>query len=72
METDRLFSYNGHFARDRVNREILFLAFLLESDLDSPTVVAAGASRSNLFFSRMFGASAKPNFGLKPRNKFDF
>ena len=49
--------------------EWVFLTLLLSPREDSQIVVAAGASKSNLFFSSMYGASAKPNFGLKPRNK---
>jgi hypothetical protein len=46
----------------------VFLTLLLNFPAGSPRVVAAGASKSNLFFSSMYGASAQPNFGLKPRD----
>jgi len=47
--------------------ELAFLSVLLKPETGSPIVVAAGASKSNLFFSRMFGASAEPRFGLVPQ-----
>ncbi|OLE58747.1 MAG: hypothetical protein AUG17_06065 [Crenarchaeota archaeon 13_1_20CM_2_53_14] len=46
----------------------LFLTLLLNPDQDSRTTVATGASRSNLFFSRMFGASLERRSGLGPRD----
>jgi hypothetical protein len=68
METKSLFSASGSRETVDVDREILFLSLLLNPDVGSPSTVAPGASRSNLFFSTMYGASAKPNFGLKPRD----
>ena len=50
--------------------EYVFLTLLLNPREGSPNVVAAGAARSNLFFSSMYGASAQPNFGLKHRDVF--
>jgi hypothetical protein len=52
-------------------REWVFLTLLLNPPESSPIAVAAGASKSNLFFSSVYGASAQPNFGLKPRDSFD-
>ncbi len=47
--------------------KIILLSILLKAEMGSPVVVAAGGSKSNLFFSRMFGASAEPRFGLAPQ-----
>jgi len=69
METTSLSNTSSYLESNEGFREWIFLILLLNPREDSPTVVAAGASRSNLFFSRMYGASAKPNLGLKPRNK---
>ena len=68
METESLFSSSSNPAGE-IGGEILFLALLLTQVESSPTVVAAGASKSNLFFSRMFGASAEANFGPRPDNQ---
>ncbi len=48
----------------------VFLSFLLDRDEESKSTIAATASRSNLFFARMYGAGQKPCFGLKPRDAF--
>lgn len=69
METTSLSNPSSHPAEKFM--EYVFLTLLLNPREGSATVVAAGASRSNLFFSRMYGASAQPNFGLKPRDAFD-
>ena len=69
METTSLSNPSSYQESAARFREWVFLTLLLNPREDSPIVVAAGASRSNLFFSSMYGASAKPNFGLKPRNK---
>ena len=69
METTSLSYPSSDLESTARSREWVFLTLLLNPCEDSPAVVAAGASRSNLFFSSMYGASAKPNFGLKPRNK---
>jgi len=45
--------------------ETLFLTLLLNPDEGSPRMVAAGASKSNLFISNVYGASAEPKFGMK-------
>ena len=45
-----------------------FLALLLNPIDESRVGWATYASESNLFFSKMFGASADIKFGLKPRN----
>jgi hypothetical protein len=68
METKRLFSASGSSETLEVERGILFLSLLLNPDVGSPSTVAPGASKSNLFFSKMYGASVKPNLGLKPRD----
>jgi hypothetical protein len=68
METEILFSASGSRETVEVERGLLFLSLLLNPDVGSTSTVAPGASRSNLFFSKMYGASAKPNFGLNPRD----
>ena len=71
METTSLSDPSNYRELAQRFREWVLLTLLLNPDEDSPIVVAAGASRSNLFFTRMYGASAQPNFGLKPRDAFD-
>jgi hypothetical protein len=71
METTSLSNLGSHREPVEQFREWVFLTLLLDPQKGSPIAVAAGASRSNLFFSRMYGASAQPNFGLKPRDAFD-
>jgi hypothetical protein len=70
METRCLFNPSGQVESAERFSEWVLLTLLLSSHEDSPTVVALGASKSNLFFSSMYGASAQPNFGLKPRDPF--
>jgi hypothetical protein len=70
METTSLSKPGSHRESAERFRAYVFLTLLLNPYEGSPIVVAAGASRSNLFFSRMYGASAQPNFGLKPRDAF--
>jgi hypothetical protein len=43
---------------------------LLDGDEESKSTISVTASRSNLFFARMYGAGQKPCFGLKPRDAF--
>src|SRR5260370_4345576 len=50
----------------------VFLTLLLDPHGGSPQVVATGASKSNLFFSSMFGSSAKPRFALTPKGQSTF
>ena len=71
METTSLSNPGRYRESAKRFREWVFLTLLLNPREDSPIVVAAGASRSNLFFSSMYGASAQPNFGLKPRDAFN-
>jgi len=68
METKSLLNPNSPSESTVKFTEWVFLTLLLNSPEGSPRVVAAGASRSNLFFSSMYGASAQPNFGLKPKD----
>ena len=68
METTSLLNPSGPAEAAMKLREWVFLTLLLGFPAGSPRVVAAGASKSNLFFSSMYGASAQPNFGLKPRD----
>jgi hypothetical protein len=68
METTSLSKPGSHRESAERFSEWVLLTLLLSPHEDSPTVVAVGASRSNLFFSSMYGASAQPNFGLKPRD----
>jgi hypothetical protein len=70
METKSLFNPSDPAESTMKFREWVFLTLLLGFPARSPRVVAAGASRSNLFFSSMYGASAQPNFGLKPRDPY--
>ena len=65
METISL--SNGPRQRDseRWVAEVLFLTLLLNPDNGSSMVLGASASRSNLFFSSVYGASAESKFGLK-------
>ena len=66
METLSL-STRGIYREDMGLR--LFFPFLrLDSDTECQCTIGASASRSNLFFARMYGASQKPCFGLKPRS----
>jgi hypothetical protein len=53
--------------REKLATKILFLALLLNPEEGSPIVVGAGSSKSNLFFSNLYGSSAEPKFGLKLR-----
>jgi hypothetical protein len=71
METTSLSNPSSYRESAKRLREWVFLTLLLNPREDSPVVVAVGASRSNLFFSSMYGASAQPNFGLKPKDAFD-
>jgi hypothetical protein len=71
METTSLSNPSSYRESPERFMEWIFLTLLVNPREDSPTVVAAGASRSNLFFTSMYGASAQPNFGLKPRDAFD-
>jgi hypothetical protein len=71
METRCLSNPSSQLESAERFSEWVLLTLLLGPHEDSPTVVAVGASRSNLFFSSMYGASAQPNFGLKPRDTFD-
>jgi hypothetical protein len=64
MEASCTFHPADHRKSDEWIGEFIFLFILLRPETGSPIVVAAGASKSNLFFSRMFGASAEPQFGL--------
>ena len=70
METTSLCILGTVNATSEMGLRILFLSFLLDNDVESKSTIAATASRSNLFFARMYGASQKPCFGLKPRNAF--
>ena len=68
MERKRLFTPVKHSDSARWARETLFLALLLNLGEGPLKTVASSASKSNLFFTSMYGASAQPNFGLKPRD----
>ena len=52
--------------------QAIILSLLLNAVDDSPVIVAAGASKSNLFFSAMFGASAEPRFAVAPSQRASF
>ncbi len=67
MEASCTFHYADHRKSDEWVRDLILLSILLKPETDSPITVAAGASKSNLFFSRMFGASAEPKFSLAPQ-----
>jgi len=69
METISLSSLN-HTERLETGMRILLLAILFSQSEVAPTTVAATASKSNLFFSNMYGASADSKFGLKPKDQF--
>jgi hypothetical protein len=71
METTSLSNPSSYRESAKRLREWVFLTLLLNPPEGSPIAVAAGASKSNLFFSSMYGASAQPNFGLKPRDAFN-
>ncbi len=65
METIGLSIPSDHYDASRWVMETLFLTLLLNPDEGSLMMVAAGASKSNLFFSNVYGASAEPKFGMK-------
>ena len=65
METIGLSNRSPQAESERWVVESLFLTLLLNPDNSSHMVLGASASRSNLFFSSVYGASAEPNFGLK-------
>lgn len=71
METVCLSNRTAQAESVEVVMEFLLLALLLKPD-KTPIVVGAGASKSNFFFSRMYGASAQSKFGLKPKNASSF
>ncbi len=68
METSSL-STLSYTNRLETSMRILLFAILLNQREAAPTTVAATASRSNLFFSNMYGASADSKFGLKPKDR---
>jgi len=72
MGTKVVFNPANHWESQRRVWTSAFLTLPLDSDEGSPRVVATGASKSNLFFSRMFGASAEPRFGLTPKGQYTF
>jgi len=72
MGTKVVFNPANHWESQRRVWRSVFLTLPLDSDEGSPRVVATGASKSNLFFSRMFGASAEPRFGLTPKGQYTF
>ena len=72
METTCLFTPVNHAESARWAMQTIFLALLLNPKEGSPKTVATGASKSNLFFSRMFGASAEPRFALVPKSNSTF
>ncbi len=72
METTCLFTPVNRADSARWVRITIFLALLLNIDESPPKAVATGASKSNLFFSRMFGASAQPRFALVPMSPSTF
>jgi len=65
METICLSIPSDHYDASSRVLETVFLALLLNPDEGSSTMVTAGASKSNLFFSSVYGASAEPKFGMK-------
>jgi hypothetical protein len=70
METTSLCTLGTVNAASGMGLRVFFLSFVLDRDVESKSTIAATASRSNLFFARMYGAGQKPCFGLKPRNAF--
>jgi len=71
METISLSNRSRQRESGRWAAGLLFLALVLNPDNGSLMALGASASRSNLFFSSVYGASAEPKFGMKhpdPRN----
>jgi len=66
METSGLYGAAVHYRPSKWAEKVLLLALLLNSNRESPVVVAAGASKSNLFFSSAYGVCAESKFALRP------
>lgn len=66
METISL-STPGGSKKFEIGLNILFLAVLLDNEKISSMNVAATASRSNLFFTSLYGIGVKRHLGLKVR-----
>lgn len=65
METISLSTPAGLAKKFGNGLNILFLALALDNETASPTNMAVTASRSNLFFTSVFGIGVKRHLGLK-------